>query len=301
MRAGIISSSYGGYRHLHSLLTEAGVETARSMVTSPGESGVASALEDFCARAMVEDVGVIAVLTTERVPLLRSEWDQRVALVVYVPGSEPRETDLVFYAGSITEVAQKVAKIVGISSEDPWDCATLEWRHPSFRSRVYGLYCSGMLLGESRQILDGMGVSHNLLDLGSTRFLAGRSHPALDPSFRAETLPDIGPHDDAGAVLLDVFVGEGAHEDPSSLLAPAVGELQACRALRSEVALPVFATVIGDGSASSGLVEEQRRRLEAVGARVFTSNAHAAAAAAAIVGGVAGLAGGGAPRSTTSR
>ena len=133
---------------------------------------------------------------------------------------------------------------------------------------------------EAAATLDGMGVPHTLLDLGADEYTRGRAHPMIDPRLRASMLAGLAARPDLGAVLLDVILGDLAHDDPAGAAVAALDELQA--ALDAPVP-PVFVSLIGTRRDPQGL-EDQRRTLERAGARVFASNVAAAAAAGRYVG-----------------
>ncbi len=69
--------------------------------------------------------------------------------------------------------------------------------------------------------------SHICLDLGEEEYTKGRPHPMIDPEARIEMLHDVIDDDDVAVVLLDVVLGDGAHHDPASELAPVCAVLTA--------------------------------------------------------------------------
>ena len=81
-------------------------------------------------------------------------------------------------------------------------------------------------------------------------------------------------------LLLDVVLGYGAHPDPASILAPAIGAARD-RAAAAGRALPVVATICGTAADPQGLAR-QEAALAAAGVTLAPSNATAARLAAAI-------------------
>lgn len=106
---------------------------------------------------------------------------------------------------------------------------------------------------------------HVVLDLGEDEFTQGRLHPMLDNDLRLRRLEQEGADPALGALLLDVVLGDGAHPDPASELAPA---LEALKAQRPELLVSVL--LVGTDSDPQGL-ESQRERFEAAGATVHTT------------------------------
>jgi FdrA protein len=105
---------------------------------------------------------------------------------------------------------------------------------------------------------------HTVLDLGAETFTVGRLHPMIDNDLRLRRLRQEAADPATGVILLDVVLGEGAHPDPSSELAPAVAE-----AVKRE-GLEVVVVVVGTDTDPQRL-GAQVERFRAAGARVHTS------------------------------
>lgn len=109
------------------------------------------------------------------------------------------------------------------------------------------------------------GVAHTVLDLGADEFTQGRLHPMLDNDLRLRRLRQEAVDPAVGLILLDVVLGEGAHPDPASELAPAIAA-----ALHQRPGLEVVAMVIGTGEDPQDAAA-QVEQLAAAGATVFRS------------------------------
>jgi FdrA protein len=152
---------------------------------------------------------------------------------------------------------------------------------------IRGLFSGGTLAGEALLGLESMlpGVTSNLsghraerhaaahsarghvvLDLGADEFTVGRPHPMIDPQLVVEHLARAAADDGVTTVLLDVVLGDGAHPDPASLLAPAIGKAVGRRGRR----LVVCVVLVGTDEDRQDLAG-QRERLEAAGAQVFVT------------------------------
>jgi len=160
---------------------------------------------------------------------------------------------------------------------------------------VRGLYCGGTLCAEAQIVLGAAGervrsnapvpgagrvagkdlAGHCLLDLGADEYTVGRPHPMIDPALRDEMLARALEDPAVGAVLLDVVIGYGAHEDPAAGVAAVLGTAPARRPA-------VVASVCGTDGDPQGHAE-QAARLREAGVLVAPSNADAAALAGAIV------------------
>ena len=119
-------------------------------------------------------------------------------------------------------------------------------------------------------VLDNLHRSegHTIVDLGSDAFTVGRLHPMLDNELRIRRLLQEAQDPETGLIFLDVVLGDGAHEDPASELAPALEEAVAAAAQDGRT-LPVVAVVIGTDADPQGL-DRQVEQLEEAGACVFT-------------------------------
>ena len=109
---------------------------------------------------------------------------------------------------------------------------------------------------------------HTVVDLGGDDFTVGRLHPMLDNDLRIRRLLQEAGDPETGLLLLDVVLGDGAHPDPASELAPAV-EKAIALAAEDGRSLPVVTVVIGSDEDPQGL-GRQIEQLEAAGAFVFT-------------------------------
>jgi FdrA protein len=111
---------------------------------------------------------------------------------------------------------------------------------------------------------------HTVLDLGEDEFTVGRLHPMLDNELRIKRLAQEAADPETAILLLDVVLGDGAHPDPASELAPAIAQAIAGAAAAGRT-LEVVAVVVGTDADPQGL-EGQIEQLRAAGAQVELSN-----------------------------
>ncbi|HKI99570.1 MAG TPA: acyl-CoA synthetase FdrA [bacterium] len=169
--------------------------------------------------------------------------------------------------------------------------AAVRSRVPSTGSAVVGLFTGGTLAHEARLLLqphlgpvafnpppDAGG--HRVLDLGDDTYTVGRAHPMIDPLVRTQALARALADPATAAVLLDVVLGVGAHDEPA---APVAAAVRAARARAGQAGLaPVVASVLGTEADPQGLAT-QTALLRDAGVEVLPTNAQAARFAAAIV------------------
>jgi FdrA protein len=167
---------------------------------------------------------------------------------------------------TLEEAAARAAELVG-SSPGVFDEPL---RRPPVAGEVRGLYSGGTLCGEARRII-GAG---RFVDFGADEYTEGRAHPMIDPSLRLEHLAAAAREPGVSVLLLDVVLGYGAHPDPAAELAAAI----------EGVEQHVIVALCGAAGDPQGL-DDQRAKLEAAGAVVTRSNAHAARLAKEASGG----------------
>ena len=160
--------------------------------------------------------------------------------------------------------------------------------------RLVGLFCGGTLCGEAQAVAapllgrilsnapldprdawDGEAGGHLMLDLGDDAFTRGRPHPMIDPGPRLERIREQAAQPGTAAILIDVVLGHGAHEDPAAVLAPAIAGIGGAVAVGS---------VCGT-EADPQCLSRQQAALREAGMIVARSNAQAARMAAAIAAG----------------
>jgi FdrA protein len=202
--------------------------------------------------------------------LARDEGTETIVVI-----SKPPDPQV---ARAIEEAAEATGKPVvlgfGLTLEEAARAAAGD-ALPAFEERlnrapvagdVRGLYSGGTLCGEAERIV-GRGT---FTDFGADEYTEGRAHPMIDPSLRLEHLAAASEP----VLLLDVVLGYGAHPDPASELAPVIEGLDK----------HVIVALCGAAGDPQGL-DAQRSGLEAAGAVVTRSNAHAARLAKEACGG----------------
>lgn len=127
------------------------------------------------------------------------------------------------------------------------------------------------------------GAAHAMVDYGEDELTAGRPHPMIDNTIRADRLAAEARTGHRTVVVLDVVLGHAAHPDPAGELAPVIADARRA-ATDAGGALAAVVSLIGTGDDPQGL-ERQAQALIAAGAQVHLSNAAAARAALDLLGG----------------
>jgi FdrA protein len=243
------------------------------LVSKPPEPKVAEELlRDIEARpAVAALIGLREEIEAPDGVRLARTLEDGVTATLEALGKEPPDV-----AGGLAEVAERAVERVG-----------------SGRRAIRGLFSGGTLCYESMVVIserlgpvhsnvpldEDWGLpappgSHVCLDLGEEEFTRNRPHPMIDPEPRAERIIRETEDEDVAAILLDVVLGYGAHENPASVLAPA------CR-VATGVRIAVVAHVVGTEQDPQGF-EEQSRTLKDAGCLLAPTGARAALLAAAI-------------------
>jgi FdrA protein len=141
-----------------------------------------------------------------------------------------------------------------------------------------GLPCRSNAAAKGASAFDGHYDGHVFLDLGDDDYTRGRPHPMIDPTLRDAAVRAQGADPQTAAILFDVVLGFGSHENPAGGLARALADAQSeARAQGRTVAM------IGHVCGTDGDPQDkaaQVRQLEAVGAVIVGSNVEAALLAA---------------------
>lgn len=167
------------------------------------------------------------------------------------------------FAASLSETAELAVRLEDLFGSDP------EAEQGGF---LRGLFSGGTLAYEAFQGLSAVlpavhwnpshSQGHAIFDLGADEFTVGRLHPMIDQDLRLRRLRQEAADPEAGTILLDVVLGEGAHADPAGELAPMIGQI-----LSDRSDLAILAVVIGTDEDPQNL-SEQITTLQRAGARV---------------------------------
>jgi FdrA protein len=193
-----------------------------------------------------------------------------------------RQIDNLHFAQTLQESAERAVALIG--DVGVTTTPTEKPSGPKERKYLRGLFSGGTLaiettrglvalLSDVHTNLSGTGAallddplvsqSHTVLDLGEDIFTVGRLHPMMDNDLRMRRMKQEADDPQVALLLLDVVLGEGAHPDPASELAPLILEV------REQHQVDVAVLLIGTDEDPQGL-ERQHESLEAAGAVVFT-------------------------------
>jgi FdrA protein len=304
---GIVAAAGTGAQEVMSLLDRWGIGVSHVIGVggrdlSPEVGGI---MAESALRALDADPRTKAILLVSKPPardvaerLLKVTSKPTVAALMGLrdPLSTP---DNVMVVNTLEQGAAQTLAVVGGNAPDlvgglAEDVAGLITGFEPSRRKVVGLYSGGTLCYEALTIaVDHLGPihsnvpldkkltvesagadSHLFLDLGEEEYTKGRPHPMIDPQARIEFLEKQVDDPSVAAVLLDVVIGDGAHEDPAGMLADAIEKVTSSGAA-------VVAYVLGTELDPQGF-ESQQETLRRAGCIVTETAARAALAATAI-------------------
>ncbi len=153
----------------------------------------------------------------------------------------------------------------------------------SFMAR--GLACRSNAPADGALPIDGRADGHRFLDLGDDDYTRGRPHPMIDPSLRDAAVRALGNDARAAAILFDVVLGYGSHDNPAAGLALALQQAQQEAATQGR-RLALIGHVCGTDADPQDKAA-QVRQLEAAGAVIAGSNVEAAELAAQLASSLA--------------
>jgi FdrA protein len=194
-----------------------------------------------------------------------------------------RRVGHLLFASSLSEAADLAVEAVDLSKMSGWMARVSQ--APISKLYLRGLFSGGtlayeallglqsvlaplfsnVLVGEAQSLPDPLkSQAHTIVDLGDDVFMVGRLHPMIDNDLRLRRLRQEAADPEVGLILLDVVLGEGAHPDPASELAPAIAEAKRNRDLE------VVVILIGTDEDPQNF-GSQAERLAAAGAQVIAS------------------------------
>jgi FdrA protein len=250
---GIVGASGTGIQEVCCLLDAAGVGVSHAI--GVGGRDLSAEVGGLMMRRGLELLA--ADEETQAIVAISKPPDATVAAAIEEAAAAAGKPVVLGFDLTLEEAARRVAPV-------PAFAETLN--RPPVQGEVRGLYSGGTLCGEAARIV-GQGT---FTDFGADEYTRGRAHPMIDPSLRLEHLAAAREP----VLLLDVVLGYGAHPDPAAELAPVIAGLDR----------HVIVALCGAAADPQGL-DDQRARLEAAGAVVTRSNAHAARLAKEASGG----------------
>jgi hypothetical protein len=137
-----------------------------------------------------------------------------------------------------------------------------------------GLACRSNAPAAGAGAFDGRFDGHVFLDLGDDDYTRGRPHPMIDPAQRDALVRAQGADAQTAAILFDVVLGFGSHDNPAQSLALALADAQRDASAQGRT-LALIGHVCGTDDDPQDKAS-QVRQLQAVGAVIADSNVEAA-------------------------
>jgi FdrA protein len=278
--------------------------------------GAATARQSLDLLARDPDTKVIVLISKPPAAqvvdeLLRVAGCLNKPVVIDFIGYRPAETQRgnVYFVKTLDEAAELAVELAGFETNQPTN-QPINVFAPS-QKYLRGLFSGGTLAYEAQLLLQEylpmvyanapldkrfklekstVSQGHTIVDLGEDEFTVGRLHPMLDHELRIKRLHQEATDPETAVILLDVVLGDGAHPNPASELAPAIAEA----IIAAEDAgrhLEVIAVVVGTDADPQNL-DAQVEQLEAVGVLVEFNNEAAVRRAGELVRALAPASGG---------
>lgn len=278
--------------------------------------GAATARQSLDLLARDPDTKVIVLISKPPAAqvvdeLLRVAGCLNKPVVIDFIGYRPAETQRgnVYFVKTLDEAAELAVELANFEVKNHESRITNHFA-PS-QKYLRGLFSGGTLAYEAQLLLQEympvvyanapldkrfklekstVSQGHTIVDLGEDEFTVGRLHPMLDHELRIKRLHQEATDPETAVILLDVVLGDGAHPNPASELAPAIAEA----IIAAEDAgrhLEVIAVVVGTDADPQNL-DAQVEQLEAVGVLVEFNNEAAVRRAGELVRALAPASGG---------
>jgi FdrA protein len=310
---GIAGASGTGIQEISTLLHKRGYGIShaiglggRDLSQEIGGMGMLQAIE---ALERDPDTEIVILLSKPPAPAVAKRILDRVGklkkryVVNFLNGDpeEARKRKLPFAGGLEEAVDLAVAVLKGEKAAAP--ALDEEFRKRAVEEKkligagkhLRGLFSGGTLADEALVILEDMigdihsnvplrkelalesswhSVGHTIVDMGEDEFTRGRPHPMIDFSLRCSRLREEAADPLCGAILFDLVLGFGAHEDPAGTMAEALVEARA--AAQSKGNHVAFVASITGTEDDPQDYKRQVSMLEEAGVCVLPSNAQAA-------------------------
>ena len=296
-RIGLVGASGTGLQSVSSRIHQLGEGVSQALGTGSRDlkESVAGAMAIRGLDLLASDLETEVIVLVSKPPdpavtarLLKRAWAVGKPTVVSFIGYPPpaRKLGNLHFARSLIEAADLAVELLGAHGTEA------EVNRPSGLRQgaryLRGLFSGGTLaaqalagfqallgpvysnIGDPRLSDPLISKEHSLLDLGEDVFTVGRLHPMIDNDLRIRRLRQEAADPEVALILLDIVLGEGAHPDPASELAPAIGEA------RAEHNVEVVVILVGTDEDPQNL-EEQEHQLRQAGAAVFPDAAAAVA------------------------
>ncbi len=292
-RIGLVGASGTGLQAVTSRIHQLGGGVSHALGTGARDlkGSVAGAMATRGLDLLANDPETEVIVLVSKPPdpavtarLLQRAWAAGKPTVVNFIGYPPPAKQLgnLYFASSLIEAADLAVGLVGTQPET---MTPYELRAGARYLR--GLFSGGTLAAEALagfQAVLGpvysniseprlrdplVSKEHTLLDLGEDIFTVGRLHPMIDNDLRVRRIRQEAADPEVGLILLDVVLGEGAHPDPASELAPAIAQARLDQ-------VEVVVILVGTDEDPQDL-EAQEQQLREAGASVFADTAAAVA------------------------
>jgi succinyl-CoA synthetase alpha subunit len=240
--------------------------------------GGATMLQGLDLLAADKGTKVIAIISKPPAPAVQQRVLAKAAslkkpvVVCFLGGNPTVSGDNMYSVATLRDAAaQAVALAKGSTSaggETPHTGATVDAITAKLKLSqrfIRGLYSGGTFCSEAQVIWQRHGITahsnvplnydwkledenksvdHTAIDLGSDEFTVGRPHPMIDYSVRIDRLHHEARDPTVACIVLDVVLGYGSHENPASVLAPAIRAAKAS-ARQDGRELPIICFVCG--------------------------------------------------------
>ncbi|MDP9092413.1 MAG: FdrA family protein [Actinomycetota bacterium] len=292
-RVGVVAASGTGAQQVLCLLDAAGVGVSAAL--GVGGRDLSAAVAGRSARAALtaldEDTATELIILISKPPAAEVARELRA----FASGLS---TPVGFaFVGSgfpdLSEATEQALRLLGIAAP-AW--AAWQGRQAAPRAgSLRGLFAGGTLCDEAMVLAaDRLGrissniplqpdwrvdprtssPGHVMIDFGDDELTRGRPHPMIDQSLRLDRIRLEASDPATAVIMLDAVLGHGAHPDPAAELAPAIASI--------DPDIAVIVSLIGAAADPQDL-GAQARALQAAGAHVFASNAHAARYACTLI------------------
>lgn len=251
---GIIGASGTGIQELTTIIDRLG-EGVKNAIGTGGRDlsadvGGITMMDMIEAMESDDSVKVLIIISKPPAKVVRDKIYNRLSnfkkpVVTLFLGEKPEYHEENFYhAYTLDEAARLAVELVrGEKIEE----AEVKTDRSAFykaedKKTIKAYYSGGTLAGEAAMLIkDALDMKippekaegfmlktggHIVVDLGDDVYTQGKPHPMIDPAKRIECMQEAVDDESTGAILLDIMLGYGSHEDMAGVLLPTICQLK---------------------------------------------------------------------------
>lgn len=251
---GIIGASGTGIQELTTIIDRLGEGVNNAIGTGGRDLSTAvggiTMMDMIDAMEKDDTVKVLIVISKPPAKEVREKISDRLSnfskpVITLFLGEKPEYHEENFYHTYTLDETARLAVSLVRGEEIPEataDVDSSEFYKAKDKKTIKAYYSGGTLANEAAMLIkdamnceippediEGYMLQLNgnvVIDLGDDAYTKGKPHPMIDPAKRIECMQEAVDDESTGAILFDIMLGYGSHEDMAGALIPTIEELK---------------------------------------------------------------------------